>query len=192
MTKHKDMIDRVDGEIQSLNRIVTEFLDFARPTPLEWDMINLSEIIGTVLALLNREFDDSGIQVNISDLDLLPSIRADAEQLKSVFTNIIKNAMQAMTRGGILTISGTTVPEDSMISIEFVDTGVGIPQDAIERIFDPFFTTRDTGTGMGLAIVKRLLEAHSGTIECQSEEGRGTKFTITLPMKNEDAERKEP
>jgi len=189
--KTKDMIDKVDGEVQSLNRIVTEFLDFARPTPLEWEMVNLSEIIGTVLALLNKEFDDSGIQVHISGLDLLPSIRADAEQLKSVFTNIIKNAMQAMPRGGTLAISGTAVPADNMIGIEFVDTGMGVPKDAVERIFDPFFTTRDTGTGMGLAIVKRLLAAHSGAIEFRSEEGRGTTFTITLPMKDEDVEREE-
>jgi signal transduction histidine kinase len=182
----KEMIDKVDGEVQSLNRIVTEFLDFARPTPLEWEMVNLSEIIGTVLALLYTEFDDSGIQVHTSGLGFLPPIRADVEQLKRVFTNIMKNAAQAMPHGGTLTISGEAVPADNIVSIEFMDTGVGVPQDDVERIFDPFFTTRDTGIGMGLAIVKRLLEAHSGTIECRSEEGRGTIFIITLPVKGEE------
>ena len=190
--KVEEMIDRVDGEIQSLNRIVSEFLDFARPTPLEWEMINLSEIIGTVFALLHTEFDDSGIQVDISGLELLPPIQADVEQLKRVFTNIMKNATQAMSQGGTLTVSGEAVSAENSVSIQFMDTGVGIPQDAVEQIFDPFFTTRDTGTGMGLAIVKRLLEAHSGAIECRSEEGRGTTFIITLPIGNEDVEREEP
>lgn len=188
----KEMIDRVDGEIQSLNKIVSEFLDFARPTPLEWEMVSLSEIIGTVLALLYTEFDDGVIQVDISGLGLLPPVQADVEQLKRVFTNIMKNAVQAMSQGGTLTISGEAAPAENSVSIQFTDTGEGISQDAVERIFDPFFTTRDTGTGMGLAIVKRLLEAHSGTIECRSAEGRGTTFIITLPMENEDVEREEP
>ncbi|MFC1717248.1 ATP-binding protein [Candidatus Poribacteria bacterium] len=186
----KEMIDRVDDEIQSLNRIVSEFLDFARPTPLEWEMVNLSETIGTVLALLDTEFDNSNIQVHISGLESLPTIRGDAEQLKRVFTNIMKNAIQAMSQGGTLAISGEAVLSESIVIIEFIDTGTGIPQDTVERIFDPFFTTRDTGTGLGLAIVKRLLEAHSGAIECQSEEGRGTTFIITLPVEEKDTKRK--
>jgi signal transduction histidine kinase len=187
--KTEEMINRVDDEIQSLDKIVTEFLDFARPNPLECGMVNLSEVIGTVFALLHTEAEDCGIQVNISDLESLPPIRADAEQLKGVFTNIMKNAIQAMPHGGTLNVSGKTIPADHIVRIEFVDTGIGIAQENIERIFDPFFTTSDTGTGLGLAIVKRLLEAHSGSIECQSAEGKGTTFIITLPVEDEDVER---
>ena len=188
-TKTEEMVDRVDNEIQSLNKIVSEFLDFARPNPLEWEMVNLSEVVGTVLALLHTESDDSGIQVHTSGLESLPPIRGDAEQLKSVFTNIMKNAIQAMPHGGALTVSGEEVPADDTVKLEFSDTGTGIAEENVERIFDPFFTTSDTGTGLGLAIVKRLLEAHSGAIECQSEEGKGTTFIITLPVGVEDSER---
>lgn len=184
-----EMIDRVDDEIQSLNRIVTEFLDFARPTPFEWTIVYLSEVVGAVIALLNTEFDNCHIDVHISGLESLPPIQADVEQLKRVFTNIMKNAMQAMPQGGALTIVGETSSAGNTAKIRFEDTGVGIPQDAVERIFDPFFTTRDTGTGLGLAIVKRLLEVHSGTIECQSTEAGGTKFIVTLPIENEEHEK---
>ena len=186
--KAKAMVDKVDGEVQSLNRVVTEFLDFARPAQLQIEEIELSEAVGTVLMLFSPEFDDNGIQVRTSGLGVLPTVLADAEQLRRVFTNMVKNAMQAMSNGGTLTISGTNVPAEKAIYMEFADTGTGIPQDTIERVFDPFFTTRDTGTGLGLAIVKRILENHSGSIECRSEVGRGSTFTIILPV--EAAERR--
>jgi signal transduction histidine kinase len=91
-----------------------------------------------------------------------------------------------------LTISGEAILEEEVIRIEFEDTGTGITQDAIERIFDPFFTTRDTGIGLGLAVVKRILENHSGSIECRSEEERGTTFTIILPTELPKGEGREP
>ena len=186
--KAKEMIERVDGEIQALDRIVTEFLDFARPTPLQQEMVNLSEAIDSVLTLLQTEFDDNAIQVQTSDLNALPPIHADAEQLKQVFTNILKNALQAMPEGGTLTISGEVISAENTVRLEFMDTGVGIPPDAVERIFDPFFTTKDTGTGLGLAVAKRLLENHSGTIEFRCEEGKGATFIITLPVNQKNIE----
>jgi len=188
--KASEMIERVDNEVQALNRIVTEFLDFARPAPLEWDMVvNLSDVIGTVLALLSPELDDVVVQIHTYGLESLPPIRTDAEQLKRVFTNIIKNAIQAMPYGGALNISGKAIPMENIINIEFADTGIGIPQDVLERIFDPFFTTRNTGTGLGLAVVKRLLEDLSGAIGCRSEVGKGATFIVTLPIRREEIEK---
>ena len=180
--KARDMIEKVDGEVQSLNRVVTEFLDFARPAQLQSEEVELSEVINAVIMLLRAELDENGIQIRISGLKILPPIQADAEQLRRVFTNIVKNAVQAMPCGGVLTISGTSVPAGNVVYIEFADTGAGISQDIIEHIFDPFFTTRDAGTGLGLAVVKRILENHSGSIKCRSEAGQGTTFTITLPL----------
>jgi len=109
--------------------------------------------------------------------------------LKRVFTNIIKNAIQAMPYGGALNISGKAIPMENIINIEFADTGIGIPQDVLERIFDPFFTTRNTGTGLGLAVVKRLLEDLSGAIGCRSEVGKGATFIVTLPIRREEIEK---
>jgi len=190
-----EMIEKVDGEVQALNRIVTEFLDFARPTPIQREMVNLSEAIASTITLLHPELNDNTVQIQTSGLEVLPPVHADAEQLKQVFTNILKNALQAMPQGGVLTISGEVsirkllnprvISAENTVHLEFMDTGVGIPPDEIERIFDPFFTTKDTGTGLGLAVVKRLLENHSGTIECRSEEGKGTTFIITIPVNRE-------
>jgi len=125
---------------------------------------------------------DSAVVIQTTDLDTLPTIEADAEQLKWVFTNLVKNAAQAMPHGGTLTIEGKTLATENEVRIEVRDTGIGMPPDVVERAFDPFFTTKDTGTGLGLAIARRFIENHRGTIECQSEEGKETTFIITLPM----------
>lgn len=187
-TTTKEMIEKVDGEVQSLNRIVSEFLDFARPAPLQWELVSVPEVIYSVLALLYTELNDNAVHVQTSGLEALPPIHADAERLRQVCTNIVKNAVQAMPQGGTLTISGRVLPVENTVLLEFTDTGVGVSQDTIERIFDPFFTTKDTGTGLGLAVAKRLLENHAGMIECQSEEGKGTAFIITLPVNRKDVE----
>jgi signal transduction histidine kinase len=191
-TEAERMIEKADAEVQALNKVVTEFLDFARPAQLQRTEVNLYEEIKAILALLGPELDSNGIQIKESDLDELPSVQADAEQLRRVFTNIVKNAQQSMPHGGTLTISGKAILQEEVIRIEFEDTGTGITQDAIERIFDPFFTTRDTGIGLGLAVVKRILENHSGSIECRSEEERGTTFTIILPTELPKGEGREP
>ena len=186
------MIERVDAEVQALNKVVTEFLDFAGPAQLQRTEVNLYEEIKAILALLGPELDSNDIQIKESYLSELPPVQADAEQLRRVFTNIVKNAQQSMPDGGTLAISGKAVPAEKVIRIEFADTGTGIPQDTMERIFDPFFTTRDIGTGLGLAVVKRILENHSGSIECRSAKERGTIFTIILPTELPKGDDREP
>jgi two-component system, sporulation sensor kinase E len=182
--KAEKLIEQVDGEVQSLNQLVTEFLDFARPAPLQREAVTFSNVVDSVTALLGGELDENGVEVQTLGLDRLPVIEADAEQLKWAFTNLVKNAAQAMPDGGTLTISGEAVPTKNRVQIKIRDTGIGMTDEVAERVFDPFFTTKDTGTGLGLAIVKRFIEAHRGTIECSSQEGRGTTFTIILPIAN--------
>ncbi|MCZ6678797.1 MAG: ATP-binding protein [Candidatus Poribacteria bacterium] len=183
--KAEEMVEQVDDEIQSLNRIVTEFLDFARPTPLQRQAVNLSEVIDAVSALLHTELHDDAVHIQTTNLQCLPTIDADAEQLKWAFTNLIKNALQAMPQGGTLTISGQPIPAENAVRLEFTDTGIGMSPAVVERVFDPFFTTKDTGTGLGLAVVKRVLENHFGTIACRSEEGKGTTFAILIATGSE-------
>lgn len=180
--KAEQLIEQVDGEIQSLNQLVTEFLDFARPTPLQLEPVNLSRVVDSVTALLSAEFQENAVEIQTIDLDKLPTIEADSEQLKWVFTNLIKNGAQAMPQGGTLTIEGFALAAENEARIEVRDTGIGMSPDVAERAFDPFFTTKDTGTGLGLAIVRRLIENHRGQIECQSEEGKGTRFIMSLPL----------
>jgi signal transduction histidine kinase len=185
--KAEQLIEQVDGEVQSLNQLVTEFLDFARPTPLQAEAVSLASVVDSVAALLFAELRENAVEIQTIDLDKPPTIEADAEQLKRVFTNLVKNAVQAMPHGGTIAISGKANPAENTIRIAVRDTGIGMPPDIAERVFQPFFTTKNVGTGLGLAIVRRLIENHRGTIECQSEEGIGTTFIISLPMKVEGA-----
>ena len=180
--KAEQLIEQVDGEVRSLNQLVTEFLDFARPTPLQTGPVDLSDVVASVLALLDGELRAAAIQVQTAGLDTLPSIEADADRLKWVFTNLIKNAAQAIDGGGTIAIEGSVDADPGAVRVEVRDTGAGMSDETVARAFDPFFTTKDKGTGLGLAIVKRLIEHHRGTIECASEEGGGTTFALRLPV----------
>ena len=179
--KAEQLIEQVDGEVQSLNQLVSEFLDFARPTPLQAEAVDLSDVVASVLALLDAELRAGAIEVQTVNLDTLPTIEADADQLKWVFTNLVKNAAQAIDRGGTIAVEGFVDADADAIRVEVRDTGVGMSPETAERAFIPFFTTKDKGTGLGLAIVKRLVEHHRGTIECTSKQGDGTTFALKLP-----------
>ena len=187
--KAEQLIKQVDGEVQSLNQLVSEFLDFARPTPLQTEAVDLADVVASVLALLDAELRSGGIKVQTINLDTLPTIEADADQLKWVFTNLVKNAAQAIDRGGTIAIEGFVDADSDAIRVEVRDTGVGMSPETAERAFIPFFTTKDRGTGLGLAIVKRLVEHHRGTIECTSKQGDGTTFALKLPTTLERARR---
>jgi len=110
----------------------------------------------------------------------LPRILGDRTQLQQAFYNVVRNAVQAMRSGGILRVQ--TAADDAQISISFTDTGPGIPADRIGRIFEPYYTTKETGSGLGLMIVQRIVREHGGAIEVESHAGRGTTFRIKLPV----------
>ena len=112
----------------------------------------------------------------------LPQIQVDALQLQQVFYNLATNAMQAMEKGGILTVS-SCVTHDETIAIAFKDTGCGIPKENLQKIFEPLFSTNAKGTGLGLSVVASLVESHGGKIEIESEAGKGSTFTVKLPIK---------
>ena len=122
------------------------------------------------------------IQVEIAYADAAPAVSADADQMSQVFLNLIMNAIHAMPDGGTLRVEGSQV--DGNLRISLADTGHGIPDEHLSRIFDPFFTTKETGkgTGLGLTVVKGIIEEHGGTITVESEPGRGTTFTLTFPI----------
>ena len=179
--KAEQLIEQVDGEVQSLNQLVSEFLDFARPTPLQTEAVDLADVVASVLALLDAELRSGAVEVQTVNLDTLPAIEADADQLKWAFTNLVKNAAQAIDQGGTIAVEGFVDADADAIRVEVRDTGMGMSPETAERAFIPFFTTKDKGTGLGLAIVKRLVEHHRGTIECTSRQGGGTTFALKLP-----------
>ena len=168
------------GEITRLDYIVTQFLQAIRPTRPELRPASLNEIVEETLALLQPELDNRNLQVRRELAHDLPRAALDAGQIRQVLVNLIKNAMHAMTRGGVLALGTGTAGEGVWISV--ADTGGGIPQEKINQIFQPFFTTKKKGTGLGLMIVQRIVREHGGRIEVESNVGTGTTFRVWLPL----------
>jgi PAS domain S-box-containing protein len=168
------------GEIKRLDYIVTQFLQAIRPTPPQIKLSPLNEVVIKTLELLQPELDNRGVHVKTRLARQLPITPIDPAQMQQVLVNLIKNALQAMTKGGTLTLQTGEGADGVWISI--ADTGGGIPQEQINRIFEPFYTTKEKGSGLGLMIVQRIVRAHGGRIELESKVGRGTIFRIWLPL----------
>lgn len=164
-------------EVERLNNLLTDFLDFARPRDLELSPIDVSEVVERSVRVMEEE--QNGVRIEKKYAQDAPKILADTDKLQQVFMNLIKNALEAMKDGGELTV--TTQAQNGNVIVEVKDTGGGIPKDALDKIFNPFFTTKEAGTGLGLSIVSRIIEAHKGEIKIESEEGKGTKVVVTFP-----------
>lgn len=169
------------GEINRLDYIITQFLQAIRPSAPQLKPASLNDVVDKTLALLQPELDNRGLSVTRKLARRLPNAPLDAAQVQQVLVNLIKNAMQAMSRGGALALQTGEAADGVWVSV--ADTGGGIPQDQISRIFDPFFTTKKKGTGLGLMIVQRIVRAHNGRIELESHVGRGTTFRVWLPLR---------
>jgi two-component system NtrC family sensor kinase len=171
-------------ETTRVSAIVRGLLDFARESKPQKRPCNINELILGTLSLMEHQAVFHDIRI-VKSLDpQVPMIPLDANQIQQVFMNILLNAADAMPAGGMLTITSNLLPEDSFVQVRFADTGTGIPEKNLNRIFDPFFTTKadKKGTGLGLAVSYGIIDRHRGQIEVQSEEGKGTIFTIKLPL----------
>jgi signal transduction histidine kinase len=168
------------GEIGRLDYIITQFLHAIRPAPPKLIAVQLNDVVRKTLELLRPELENRGITLKEKLARQLPFAPADAAQLQQALVNLIKNAMQAMSRGGNLTIATGESSEGVWVSV--TDTGCGIPDEQLKHIFEPFYTTKKKGTGLGLMIVQRIVRAHNGRIELDSRTGRGTMFRIWLPL----------
>ena len=177
-------LELIVRETTRVSTIVRGLLDFARESKPQKRPCNINELILHTLSLLEHQsvFHDIRIVKNLDPQ--LPMVLLDANQIQQVFMNILLNAADAMPAGGTLTITSHLAPEDSFVQLRFTDTGTGIPEKNLNRIFDPFFTTKadKKGTGLGLAVSYGIIDRHRGQIEVQSEEGKGTTFTIKLPI----------
>ena len=178
--KLRQFLEVAKGEIHRLDYIVTQFLQAIRPAPLQLKMASLNEVAERTMELLRPEIENRGVTVKTKLARNLTPTPTDATQLQQVLVNLVKNAMQAMTTGGTLTLQTGESNDGVWVSVS--DTGGGIPQEQINRIFEPFYTTKKKGTGLGLMIVQRIVRAHNGRIELESNVGRGTTFRIWLPL----------
>ena len=178
--KEYEFVEILIKEVNRLDAVVADFLDFAKPKPPELKSSKINDIILSVLKLTEHQIARSRINLKTHLEDTLPSVYVDPEQMKQVFLNLIINAVQAMPDGGTLEVNSHM--DGSKIVCVFSDTGTGISKDQQKNLFTPFYTSKKKGTGLGLAIVCRILEGHKGEIKFATEENKGTCFTISLPI----------
>jgi nitrogen fixation/metabolism regulation signal transduction histidine kinase len=177
------LADKLKTEVASINRHISDFLKYSRPSKLELQNVDLRAEAEDALRLIEVRADECGIKTDIVQEGALPVIVADRDSLRSVFTNLIINAVEAIDgEGGAISIKLSSA-ETNTVKVEVSDSGRGIAAQDISKVFEPYFSTKETGTGLGLAIVKKAVDDHGGTINVASKEGSGTTFTIILPAK---------
>jgi len=174
-------------ETDRLNRVVSELLEFARPGEAMLRDRDLGEVVDRALRLVRADVEAKGVTVDFVRDASLPPVPLDAERLTQALLNLFINAVQAMEPGGVLRIATALDAEAGVVALRIEDTGNGMPPDVLKEIFNPYFTTKGTGTGLGLAVVHRIVEAHGADIKVESTVGRGSAFTILLPLSGRSA-----
>ncbi len=172
----KPTVDAITREINVMNRIITDFLSFARPAELAISDVDLRKIVENCIATLLSGRND--IKTHL-DIEQMPVIKGDEVLLRQAFTNLIQNAVEAMPAGGDLAIKSST---GDLLEVTVSDTGPGVSEDMADKIFLPFFTTKDKGTGFGLSLVQKIIVSHGGSISVDSSD-KGATFRIKLPLK---------
>lgn len=175
-----EAMEVIKYEIDRIDRLVARFLDYARPAEPKLRDVDMNHIVENTLLLVNHRINRQGIRL-AKDLSPLPRVSVDPEKMTQVLLNLLINAVDAMPTGGELILS-TRADQQEKLLISIKDSGTGIPQSIRERLFSPFVTTKKDGLGLGLSIVHRIIEQHDGKIEVDSQEGKGTTFTIELPL----------
>lgn len=182
LEKVRGSLEVCHNEVQRLDEIIRNFLEAIRPSPPDFQNVNLLETLEEVLRIQGRELHDRAQKVEVEAAGEPVTVKADRNQVKQVFFNVIKNAAEAMGAGGKLHIKIRA--NDETVFLQFGDTGMGIPQDDIPRLFQPFHTTKKSGHGLGLMIVQRIMRDHGGQIGIDSREGMGTVVTLEFPRKD--------
>ncbi len=180
----KEDFEVISEEIDHIDTIVQNFLEYSRPPKLKMQPVSPSTVVDTAIQLLRYRLESYNVQATIHRNGMLPAIDADPDQLKEVLVNLIVNACEAMTGGGKIDIHERVIdspPNRRQAEICISDNGPGIAATEVKKVFDPFYTTKEDGTGLGLSIVSRIIKEHGGSVDLTSEEDRGTTFCIVLP-----------
>ncbi|MCG7852177.1 MAG: PAS domain S-box protein [Methanosarcinaceae archaeon] len=177
----KEMLEVIENEISISNRIITGMLDFARPKEAKKQEVDVNSLLQETLSRIHIP---KNIEVERFIDEKLPQIISDQVQTGQIFVNIIQNGFQAMPDGGKLVVESKAAESDKVV-ISFLDTGIGISEENLKKLFEPLFSTKPFGTGLGLALVKMLIERNGGTILVESKVGEGSTFTVTFPASGE-------
>ena len=173
-------VDKLKHECLNLEGVLNAFLQFARAGQLNLVTCSLNDEVHDFLSFIRPQAEDTGVELR-PHLDAnLPAVAIDTALIRQVLSNLGRNALQAMPDGG--TLEFITRSRGDQVALEVIDTGEGMTSATVEKMFQAFFSTRSGGSGLGLPTVRRIIEAHGGSIECESEPGRGTRFTILIPV----------
>lgn len=178
-----EFLEKIDMEVRRIDGILRKLMDAVKRPRYHLQQVSIAKVIDSLLDLYKSRIKMHGIEVQRDYRATPPSILADAAEIEQIFSNLFANAIEEMTTGG--TLSVVLDQEDDTILIQVCDTGRGIPQEDLQRIFDPFYTTKNSGTGLGLSVVLRIIRTYNGKIEVQSVMNKGTTFTISLPLENQ-------
>jgi len=177
----KEYMQIMIQEIDQADSFINNFLQLARPKPPQKQICSINELILNFVRVFESQAFLQGIKVK-TDLQEVPPVIADKDQIKQVLLNLCQNALQAMDNGGTLTLATHYHEEEKEICFRVIDDGPGIPAESIDRIGTPFYTTKDQGTGLGLSISYTIIDKHRGRVEVKSKMGEGTEFSIYLPV----------
>jgi signal transduction histidine kinase len=178
------LTENLQKELKRVNRIVEGFLRLTKPHVYSFHDENVNDILRDVVINFETELARQGVRTVFNLADDLGAVQADRDKLSQVFTNLIINAMEAMPRGGTLTL--TTEPGTEHVRVLVEDSGVGIPEESLKKVYSPYYTTKKQGFGLGLSLIQDIVDRHRGKITLNSRKGEGTRFTITLPRKLQD------
>ncbi len=175
------MLGEVQREVVHVQKILSDLLDYARTRPPDFRPADLNATAQHAVALARQQVLSRPVEIQFLPCDDLAAVEHDAGQIQEVLLNLLLNAIQAIPSAGNVRVS--VAPRDSFVVVTVADTGRGIPAEHLPNIFRPFFTTKGQGTGLGLSLAKRIVEAHGGRIEVASSPGRGSEFTLWLPFR---------
>ena len=172
-------------EVDRINRVINDLLTFSRPIKLELKPTNVSDLIAHGVGLVQAEADSRSVTINVNADPSMSNVILDENQMTQVILNLLLNAMSAVEDNGVIQIHSNKDPQDRFLSIQIEDDGDGISPEFMENIFEPFVTSREKGTGIGLAIVKKIVENHGGKIEAASpppSKEKGSTFNLLIPI----------
>jgi signal transduction histidine kinase len=175
------LVNEIRAEIQRVQQVLEDYMQFARASKPQRRPLALNDFIEQKLAFKHYQFEQAGVNLTTDFDPSLTIVEADGEQVWQAVMNLIRNSLEAMPAGGELAVSTRKDGADAAVRVR--DTGIGMSEDQLKHVYDPFFTTKASGTGLGLALVHQIVTEHGGHVECEGEIGKGSTFTIYLPLK---------